>query len=530
MPGGFAERVLVTEGVRAAGLASTTRTGRWSSRSRACCAALARVPRGRVLVVGQGFIGRLFAAVLERRGDDVFAVDPTRAGRGRATGRAGGGGSRLRSRRRGDGARVRSSPAARSLVFADAGPLPAEVVYRRELTIVGTRSATPESMREAVALLPELELPEPVVLPLERFAEGLELFLRRRGAEGRVRPVRALRWYAPGDVRVDEVPDPEPGPGDVLVRVEVALTDGTDLKAFRRGHPLLLGEPPSPFGHEFCGVDVATGRRVVAANSAPCGACAACARGEEALCERLLPLLNGAYAELLVVPERIARVNLLPVPAGLASEVAALVEPLACCLHGVERAGVEAGDTVAVLGAGPIGLMLCACVADAGARPVVVGGRPERRALAAEFGAVPGDGAGCRRRDRGDGQRGRLARRGRARPSRRHRRALQRPARGDGGAVRRVSPPLRAGDRARRLPPHAADGARRARVPRERRAPVGAADHARGRARRRCRAVRRPAARLPEGRRPRLVREERQVGLALAAQEREVDLGAADAA
>ena len=204
--------------------------------------------------------------------------------------------------------------------------------------------------------------------------------------------MRALRFHAPGDLRVEDVPDPEPGPGDVLVRVEVALTDGTDLKAFRRGHPVLLAETPSPFGHEFCGVEVETGRRVVAANSAPCGACAACARGDETLCERLLPLLNGAYAEFLVVPERIARVNLLPVPAGLAPEVAALVEPLACCLHGVERAGVEPGATVAVLGAGPIGLLLCACVADAGGRPVAVGGRPERRGLAPEFGAVAGAG------------------------------------------------------------------------------------------------------------------------------------------
>jgi L-iditol 2-dehydrogenase len=207
--------------------------------------------------------------------------------------------------------------------------------------------------------------------------------------------VRALRWYGPGDIRVDEVPDPLAGPGDVLVRVEVALTDGTDLKAFRRGHPLLLGEPPAPFGHEFCGIDVASGRRVVAANSAPCGACAACARGEETQCANLLPLLNGAYAELLVVPERIARVNLLPVPSGLAPEVAALVEPLACCLHGVERAGIREGDTVAVLGAGPIGLVLCACVADAGGRPVVVGGRAERRSLAPAFGAVAGDGHGA---------------------------------------------------------------------------------------------------------------------------------------
>jgi L-iditol 2-dehydrogenase len=193
--------------------------------------------------------------------------------------------------------------------------------------------------------------------------------------------VRALIFHGPGDLRVEEVADPEPGPGDVLVRVEVALTDGTDLKAFRRGHPVLLGDPPSPFGHEFCGIDVASGRRVVAANS------------DGNLDD--LRLLNGAYAELLVVPERIARVNLLSVPRGLAPEIAALLEPLACCLHGVERAAIQGGETVAVLGAGPIGLMLCASLADAGARPVVVGGRRERRALVPEFGGWTGSGEGA---------------------------------------------------------------------------------------------------------------------------------------
>jgi L-iditol 2-dehydrogenase len=207
--------------------------------------------------------------------------------------------------------------------------------------------------------------------------------------------VRALLYHGPGDLRVEEVPQPEPGPGDVLVQVEVALTDGTDAKAFRRGHPLLLAETPSPFGHEFCGIDVATGRRVVAANSAPCGRCPPCKRNEETLCENLRPFLNGAYAEYLLVPARIAERNLLPVPPGLTPEVAAMVEPLACCLHGVERAGVEAGQTVGVLGPGPIGLMLCAAAKDAGARVVAVGGRPERRDLAREFGAEPGEGRGA---------------------------------------------------------------------------------------------------------------------------------------
>jgi L-iditol 2-dehydrogenase len=202
--------------------------------------------------------------------------------------------------------------------------------------------------------------------------------------------VKAALLYGPGDLRVEDVPRPEPGPGDVLVQIELALTDGTDLKTFQRGHPLLARESPSPFGHEFCGI--VDGGRVVAANSAPCGACDGCARGEQC---RELVFLGGAYAEWLVVPERIAAVNLHPVPRGLAPEVAAMVEPLACCLRGVERAGIVAGDHVAILGAGPIGLMLAACVADAGGWPVVVGGREGRRALVDLFGAEAGDGLGA---------------------------------------------------------------------------------------------------------------------------------------
>jgi len=229
-----------------------------------------------------------------------------------------------------------------------------------------------------------------------------------------MRTMRALVFHGPGDLRVENVPEPAPAEGEVLVQVELALTDGTDLKAYRRGHPVLLGPPPSPFGHEVCGIDVATGRRVVVANSAPCGACRPCQRGQETLCENLFPLLNGAYAELLLVPARIARRNLLPVPPGLPSEVAAMAEPLACCLHGVDVASVQHGDTVAIVGAGPIGLMLCACVADVGGHPVIVGGRPERRELAPLFGAGAGarlnqrprDSGGNRRADSGCGDSG----------------------------------------------------------------------------------------------------------------------------
>ena len=208
--------------------------------------------------------------------------------------------------------------------------------------------------------------------------------MNRRRTEPYDRAVRAVRFHGPGDVRVEEVPRPEPAPGDVLVQIEVALTDGTDLKAYRRGHPVLLRETPSPFGHEFCGVDVASGRRVVAANS-----------DADARPLTDLRLLNGAYAEYLLVPQPIARANLLPVPDALAPEVAAMVEPLGCCLYGVDRAAVRPGDTVAILGAGPIGLMLCACVADAGATPFVVGGRRARRELVPDFGGRLGPVSGA---------------------------------------------------------------------------------------------------------------------------------------
>jgi L-iditol 2-dehydrogenase len=137
-----------------------------------------RVPRGRVLVVGHGFIGHLFSAVLTARGDDVFAVDvdPRRIGR-KPDGPVGA--SVICARGGADAAIDAVEPGGTILVFADAGAIPAAPVYRRELTIVGTRSATPRFMQKAAALLPELDLPEPTVLPLERFDEGLALYARR---------------------------------------------------------------------------------------------------------------------------------------------------------------------------------------------------------------------------------------------------------------------------------------------------------------------------------------------------------------
>jgi len=175
-PGGFAERVVANGWVE---LPDGIDAARGTAVEPLACVlrALPRMPEGRVLVVGQGFIGRLFATMLARRGDEVFAVDarPERSGR-EPDGEVD---AAVLAAPGGAEAAVRwVKPGGTILVFADAGMLPAAAVYRRELTLVGSRSATPERMAEAAALLPELDLPEPTVLPLERFAEGLALYRR----------------------------------------------------------------------------------------------------------------------------------------------------------------------------------------------------------------------------------------------------------------------------------------------------------------------------------------------------------------
>ena len=173
-------------------------------------------------------------------------------------------------------------PGGTLLVFAapdEHVPTTLDAVYRKELHVVGSRSATPGVLPRrgrAAADARAARGDDASARPLPR---GRRAVSPRRRAEGRLHAVKAARLYAPGDLRIEEVPKPEPGPGDVLVQIEVALTDGTDLKTYRRGHPLLARESPAPFGHEFCGI--VDGRRVVAANSAPCGACDGCARGEQ---------------------------------------------------------------------------------------------------------------------------------------------------------------------------------------------------------------------------------------------------------
>ncbi|HID87333.1 MAG TPA: alcohol dehydrogenase [Anaerolineae bacterium] len=207
--------------------------------------------------------------------------------------------------------------------------------------------------------------------------------------------MKAVLFYAPGDIRLEEIARPKAGPGEVVVEIEAALTCGTDLKTYRRGHPVMIQKAPTVFGHELAGViaelgpgveGFSVGQRVVAANSAPCNRCFTCQRGRPNLCENL-EFLNGAYAEYIAIPARIVEQNLLPLPDGVTFRQAALVEPLACVVHGVERSRIRLGDLVCVIGQGPIGLMFTRLAKLKGARVIAVDRIPFRLEKARHFGA-----------------------------------------------------------------------------------------------------------------------------------------------
>lgn len=213
------------------------------------------------------------------------------------------------------------------------------------------------------------------------------------GLDGLPSRMMAALFYQPNDVRYEETALPALQPGDMLVRVETALTCGTDVKCYRRGHPVLLKHFPSPFGHEFAGTVVSTtdgvrfraGDRVVVANSAPCYQCFFCNRGQTNLCEHL-DLLNGAYAEYIRVPARIARHNAYLLPEGLPFEIAAFCEPLAVCLYGLDQSPLQPGDRVAVMGLGPIGQLMVRLARLKGAHVTALARNPDKLALAQRFG------------------------------------------------------------------------------------------------------------------------------------------------
>ena len=205
--------------------------------------------------------------------------------------------------------------------------------------------------------------------------------------------MKAVRYYAPNDIRYEEVKIPELKEGEILVKVQAALTCGTDVKTFRRGHPVLIKKVPSGFGHEFSGViekmdetvqGFSIGDRVVCANSAPCGECFYCRRGEFELCENL-DLLNGAYAQYIAVPKRIVEKNTLIIPKNLSFAQAAFAEPLSNVVHGIAKTPINKGDVVGVMGIGPIGLMFAKLAKLKGAKVIAMGRNPLKLKMAQEF-------------------------------------------------------------------------------------------------------------------------------------------------
>lgn len=211
--------------------------------------------------------------------------------------------------------------------------------------------------------------------------------------------MKSLILAAPRELRVTDAAKPTPGPGELLVRVEAATTCGTDLKAFRRGHPQI--PMPGPFGHEYSGVVIEAGPEapypvgtaVMGVHSAPCQVCFWCQRDQENLCESIMATkVLGSYAEFLLIPARIARLNVYKKPDWLPFDQASLLEPLACVAQGVielERTGgIRPTDRVLVIGPGAIGLMFVAAFRTMGLERVTLAGRnPDRLAVGSSLGA-----------------------------------------------------------------------------------------------------------------------------------------------
>ena len=205
----------------------------------------------------------------------------------------------------------------------------------------------------------------------------------------------AALLYGQEDLRLEQVPDPTPQAGEVVIQVEAATTCGTDLKVWRRGGHAKMLTLPTLFGHEGAGRIVAVGagvtnwrvgERVVANNSAPCMKCFFCQRQEYSLCPHLT-WNNGTFAEYIRIPAPIVGHNLLQVPDHLPLVLAAMTEPLACVLHGISRSGVKPHDRVVVLGDGAIGLMFVAVLA-AYTQVILWGGNDQRLEIGKQLGAA----------------------------------------------------------------------------------------------------------------------------------------------
>ncbi len=205
--------------------------------------------------------------------------------------------------------------------------------------------------------------------------------------------MKALRYYEPGKVEIEDMAPPTPLPGEVLVRVQACGVCATDIKTIRRGHPKI--KPGSVIGHEVSGVISVVnkvegwqpGDRVAIAPYAPCGECHACQQGHFTLCDHLMEqgFNPGGFAEYITIPPRIVQKGLFAIPDGLSFEHAALAEPLGCCLHGLETLNINPDDRLLIIGDGPMGLLQAEAARALGVRQIVQTGMiPARLERAAQ--------------------------------------------------------------------------------------------------------------------------------------------------
>jgi threonine dehydrogenase-like Zn-dependent dehydrogenase len=213
--------------------------------------------------------------------------------------------------------------------------------------------------------------------------------------------MRAAVFAGPGRIEVTDIPVPDVGPGDVLIRVRAASICGTDLRIMKHGHFRIPEGTQRVLGHELTGRIVETGGevagfavgdRVSVAPNVGCGECSMCRRGLNQLCptyDAFGITVDGGFEEYMLVPAvAIRRGNLFHVPDSVSDEVAAIMEPMSCCLHGQRKVDVSAGDSVLIIGAGPIGCFHTVLAKRAGARQVIVANtRQPRLDIAGRMGA-----------------------------------------------------------------------------------------------------------------------------------------------
>ncbi|MEW6408620.1 MAG: zinc-binding dehydrogenase [Nitrospirota bacterium] len=208
--------------------------------------------------------------------------------------------------------------------------------------------------------------------------------------------MRANIIIRPGRIELHEVKIPKPSYGEILVKVKAALTCGTDLKAFSRGHPVI--PMPGVFGHEFSGIVAAVGKgvkrfkkgdEIMAVHSAPCLKCSYCKKRLYNLCEKIMDTkVLGAFSEYILLPPHIVRQNVLHKPKNLTFSEAAFLEPLSCVVHGMHDLNIKKGDKALIIGAGPIGLLHLLLLKNRGADVIITGLEKRRLSLAKSLGAA----------------------------------------------------------------------------------------------------------------------------------------------